>query len=99
MGRDESLRYSGRLGPVEVFGDFRNQFLVGDDVLGVGCAAEQAEDSLAWLPLANRTAGVGDFSGKLNAWDLQGIACGRRILALALQQVGAVQGGGMHADQ
>jgi hypothetical protein len=68
-------------------------------VLGVSAAAEQAKDALSRLPHPRRRAGFGDLAGKLDPGNLRGEARRRRIFALSLQQVGAVERRRAHPHQ
>jgi hypothetical protein len=89
---DEDFRDCGRLAPIQIGRNFRQQPFVRDNVFSVCPAAEQAEDPLSRLPGVRSGPNLGYLTGKLNPGNLHGKTRGRRILALALQQIGAIQG-------
>ena len=66
--------------------------------LGVPAAGEQAEDAVAGLPLRYGRASGGDHAGHFQA-HIGGRARGRRVVASALEEIGAIDGCGMDIDE
>ena len=66
--------------------------------LGVPAAGEQAEDAVAGLPLRYGRAGSGDHARHFQA-HIGGRARGRRVVASALEEIGAIDGCGMDIDE
>ena len=99
MRGDKDFRHGGSLRPVKVGRDFRQQMLISNNVFGVRAAADQAKDALAGLPSANRRADFRHLASKLHAGNLGRKPGRRRIFALALEQVSAVERRCADADQ
>jgi hypothetical protein len=57
----------------------------------MGASADQAKDALPGLPSANRGANFRHFTRELNAWNFGRKTGWRRIFALALEEVSAVE--------
>ena len=66
--------------------------------LGVPTAGEQAENAVAELPLRCGRARVGDHARHFQA-HVGGCARRRRVLAGALEEIGAIDGCGMYVDE
>ncbi len=64
--------------------------------LGHAASGQQGADAVAHLPAAT-SVHLGDHAGTLQAKDV-GHACGRRVMAGALQQIRPVQPSGRHLD-
>src|SRR4051812_46457207 len=65
--------------------------LISDKELRIGPAADQAKNTLAGLPSANRGTNFRNLADKFHTRNLRGKAGWRRIFALALQQVSTVE--------
>src|SRR5438445_12362595 len=90
MGGDKDFRHCGGVGPVKVGRNFRKQILIGNNIFGMGTAADEAKDTLARLPSTNGVADFGDFASKFHTRNLRRTSGWSRIGSLALKQVGAV---------
>src|SRR5579859_5898108 len=99
MGGDKDLRRRGGLCPVKVRRYFREQVLMRNDEFGMRSATDQAKNALAGLPQTDGRAYLGNFSGKLDAGDFGRESRWRRILALALEEIGAVERGGANTHK
>ena len=94
--RAGQLHDGGRLDQVVALRQ-RGQLALRDGhVLAVAAADEQAADFLADLTAS--VTGIGDGPGALQAEDLR-FAARRRVMALGLEQVAAVDAGGGHLHQ
>jgi hypothetical protein len=67
-------------------------------VLCLSATADNAEHAIANFPRAHFIADLLNFAGELNSGNVLWITGRRRIATEALQDVGAVQSGGTHAD-
>src|SRR5262249_50978246 len=92
MGGDEDLRNGRSLGEAEVGGHLGQQVFTRYQEFRVGAAADQAKDALPGLPAANRRADLSDLASEFDAGNFRGKAGRRRVFALALQEVGAIEG-------
>jgi hypothetical protein len=72
---------------------FRNR-----DVLRLPAATDNTEHSIAGFPRAHFVADLLNFAGEFNSGNVLRITGRRRIAAEALQDIGAVQSCGTHAD-
>ncbi len=95
--RQERLRESGSFLEWHQLGDGHHAAGGDHHLLGVAAAGEQRHRPIARLPAAHPGARLHHLAGALESEDLGGAGRGR-VLALALQQVGAVEGGGKHAQ-
>jgi len=99
VGGDEDLWEGGGLDPIEGIGHLREGALGGEDELGLGAAAGDAEDAAAGLPPEDGGADGDDLAGELEAGDIAGSAGRRRVMAAALEDIGAIEAGGVDADE
>ena len=98
VGGEEDLGDRGGLVPGEGFGDVHRQGLVQRGDLGVAAPAGESVDAVAELEAAHAVAEADHFAGQFEAED-GGTAGQRRVAAEALEDVGAVERGRMHAQQ
>ncbi len=94
----DDLGQAGRLHEVEAIGHREDVALVDRDELRVAAAGEQRAHAVADAP-ARRTRADGRDRARHLEPQVRRRACGRRVRALALAEVGAVDAGGGHADQ
>ncbi|MNT04535.1 hypothetical protein D3C72_1391150 [compost metagenome] len=96
-GGGVDLRQCGRLGQGQAFRHRQDMARIHHHLLGHAAARQQAADTVAHLPGATACAYLGDHPGCLEAEDVAGPRR-RRVKPRALQQIGAVQAGGGHAN-
>ena len=95
---DVGLADAGSLFEARGLGNREGVAGVGGGILGVAAAGHQAHDAVAYPPAVNALAVLCDRAGHLEAEDL-GLAGWGRVVALALDDVGAVDGRGRDFDE
>ena len=90
---------AARGGPVELLRDRHRGALVHDGELGLAAAGDDRHHAVARLEAAGAAPAGDDLARELQARDVGGGARRRRIVPGELHHVGAVEPGGLHADQ
>ena len=95
----EGLRDTARGGPVELVGNRHRGALVHDRVLRLAASGDDRHHAIAGLEAAGAAPAGDDLARELQARDVGGRARRRGIMPGELHHVGAVEPGGLHADQ
>jgi hypothetical protein len=96
VSRDEHLRQAARLRPVERLRHRHRGPLVDERQLRLGAAAHNRHHPVPFLEALGPRPARGDLAGQLEPGDVLRRARRRRVGALALEHVGAVETGGAH---
>ena len=99
VGRGEDLGHAARGGPVELLGHRHRRPLVHDRQLRLAAAADHGHDAVARLEALRPAPDRHHLAGQLEARDVGRRARRRRIAALELVHVGAVEPGRAHAHE
>ena len=99
VGGAEDLGDAARRRPVELVGDRHRHALVHDRQLALPAAADDRHHAVADLEPPHPVADRDHLAGELEPRDVRRRAGRRRIAARELMHVGAVEAGGVHADQ
>src|SRR5262249_34904663 len=94
---DENFRNGGGFRPTQIVGNCRYGVLMGDQVFSLSAAGNDSENALALSPASGPCAVLYHFAGKFQARNLLRNTRRRRIAALSLKQVSAVQPGRVNA--
>ena len=95
----EDLGEPAGLGPADAVGDGERVGLVDDGPGGLAAAADEAHHPVTDREPRHLPAGGDDRPGELHAGDVGRQPRRRRVVAPALQEVGAVQSGRPHVDE
>ena len=99
VGGREDLGDASRGGPVERVRDGHELALVDEAQLGLRAAADDRHHAIALAEALRTRAERGDLPGQLEPGDVRRRTRRRRVGALALEHVGAVQPGSPHAHE
>ena len=95
----ERLGDTARGGPVELVGNRHRGALVHDRVLRLAASGDDRHHAVARLEAAGAAPAADDLARELQARDVGGRARWRGIMSGELHHVGAVEPGGLHANQ
>ena len=93
VGGGEDLGHAARGLPVELLGDRHRGALVDDRELGLAAAGDDRHHAVAGLEALDAGAALDDLARQLEAGDVLRRAGRRRVAALELHDVGAVEPG------
>jgi hypothetical protein len=99
VGRGEDLRRAARGDPVELVGHRHGQALVHHGELRLPAAGHERHHAVARLEAQDARAALDHLAGHLQPRDVLRRAGRGRIGPAQLQDVGAVDAGGLHADE
>jgi hypothetical protein len=97
--RREDLRKAARRRPIELFRDRHEDALVDSRQLCLPAPADDAHDAIAWLEARGAGPALEDLSGELEPGNVRWRAGRSGIEAATLHHVGAVETGGVDADE